>query len=327
LAILKDEPPAITTVQSVAPPALDHVVTTCLAKDPDERWQSAADIARELKWVGTSGAVAAVRRAEARPWRERSIWIGVATALVAALVFVSSRRSQETEPSPIARLSVNPPPGTIFSALSTTTVATAQFAMSPDGRSLALVASTGELSPLLWVRALDDVEARPIQGSDGAQEPFWSPDSQWLGFFDQTGAVKKVPVAGGAVQTIARGVSEHLGVSWARDGRILVGSGYGPIVMVSASGGETPRAVTELDRSKGEGSHRWPQLLPDGRHFLFTVRGGPAENRGVHVGNLEDSTRHLLIHTSGDAQFVARIVSCFSMAIPRSQELIYARSR
>jgi len=304
-AILKDEPPAITTVQSVAPPALDHVVTTCLEKDPDERWQSAADVARELKWVATSAAILpGAGRAVARPWRERLIWIGIASLLLAALLTVSSRRPAPPVP-PIARLSVNPPQGAVFNALASATVPTPQFAMSPDGRAIAFVASAEELSSMLWVRALEDVDARPIHGTEGAQEPFWSPDGQWLGFFNASGEVKKVPVGGGAVQAIARSVSDPRGASWGRDGTILIGTGYGGIVLVSAAGGEPVRALTQLDRGNGEGSHRWPQLLPDGRHFVFTVRGGAAENRGVYIGAVDDATRHFLFQTNGDAQFVA----------------------
>lgn len=157
---------------------------------------------------------------------------------------------------------------------------------------------------MLWVRALEDIDARVLPGTEGAQEPFWSPDSQWIGFFDETGTMKRIPASGGSVATIAKEISDPRGASWGRDDKILFGTGYSGLYLVSASGGGHPEALTQLDRSREEGSHRWPQSLPDGEHFLFTVRSGLNDQRGVYVGSRDGKTKRFLIGTNGDAQFV-----------------------
>ena len=192
----------------------------------------------------------------------------------------------------------------VFAPHSSATVPNPQFAVSPDGRSIAFVAVGSGLRPAVWLRPMHEVNARPVQGTEGAQEPFWSPDSQWIGFFDGQGTLKRVPVSGGTVQTIASGITDFRGASWGPDDTLLIGTGYGGLHRVSAAGGRL-QPVTELDSSKQEGSHRFPQLLPDGQHYVFTVRSGLAEERGIYVSTLGDKTRHLLIRSDGDAQYVA----------------------
>ena len=135
-------------------------------------------------------------------------------------------------------------------------------------------------------------------------EPFWSPDSRLDWVLRRTGRLKKVAVSGGTVQTIAGGTSDPRGASWGADDTILFGTGSGGVYRVAAAGG-TAQAVTELDSSRQEGSHRWPQFLPDGRHFLFTVRSGLADQRGVYVSTLGGTTRHLLIRSDGNARYAA----------------------
>ena len=304
-AILKDEPAPIKTAQPLAPAALDHVVTTCLAKDPDERWQSAADIARELKWIASSRPIGATAEPTPSHWlRERTAWMVVTAALLAALGTLWIRRAPVASPSEIVRLSVNPPVGTVFTALTSATVPTPQFAVSPDGRSIAFVASADELGSTLWLRSLGDVDARQLPGTEGAREPFWSPENDWIGFFDEAGTMKRVQVSGGTVRTIAQGISDPRGASWTRDGEILFGTGYGGLYSVKADGGE-PRPLTTLEQTRGEGSHRWPQVLPAGQHFLFTVRSGLAEQRGAYAASRDGTIKRLLLATDGDVQFVA----------------------
>ena len=151
-AILRDEPAPITTQQPLAPASLDHLVATCLVKDPDERWQSAGDVAAELKWIahrgGSDGAAAPARRA----WPERTVWMAITAALAVVLVAGWLQRTVDTPQD--VRLFLTPPPGMSFTSLTTATVPTPQFAISPDGRSIAFVASVNELRPTLWVRSL-----------------------------------------------------------------------------------------------------------------------------------------------------------------------------
>jgi Tol biopolymer transport system component len=302
-AILKDTPVPVSSRQPVVPRALDDVVTGCLAKDPDERWQSIGDVGRLLQLVASNRPAGAEPNPRPRrAWRERTAWIAITTLLLAALASVTWWRRPVAATGEVVRLSVNPPGQTLFTSLTAATVPTPQFAASPDGRSIAFVAGPSSLESTLWVRSLDDVDARALPGTDDAQEPFWAPDNRWIGFFDGQGRLKRVSVSGGSVQTIASATSDPRGASWGPDDTILFGTGYGGVYRVSAAGG-TPHPVTELN--SGQGSHRWPQFLPDGRHFLFTVRSGPADQRGVYVGAVDGPDRHLLIRTEGNARYAA----------------------
>ena len=302
-SILKDEPAPITKLQPLAPAALDYVIATCLAKDPDERWQSVADTARQLRWSAAAGVGSVAGAASRSRWPERTAWIALTTAVVAALLI--ARPEPRVVDADAVRLFLNPPPGHVFTAVSTATVPTPQFAISHDGRLIAFVASEDELRSALWVRSLANVEARRLAGTDGAQDPFWSPDNRWIGFYDQAGTMKRVSVQEGTVQTITTGIPDPRGGSWGWDDVIAFGTGFGPIFTVRASGGEPPLMLTELDRDRQEGSHRWPQLLPDGQHFLYTIRTAVPELRGVYVGSRDGQTRRKLLDGTGDVQFVA----------------------
>ena len=143
-----------------------------------------------------------------------------------------------------------------------------------------------------------------LPGTENASAPFWSPDSRWIGFVDEIGGLKKIAVSGGTVPSIIGNPPDPRGASWGADDTILFGTGSGGVYRVAAAGG-TPKAVTSLDTSKQEGSHRWPQFLPDGQHFLFTARSGLAEQRGLYIGSLDGKTRKLLIRADGNARYAA----------------------
>jgi Tol biopolymer transport system component len=296
-AILRDVPPPVSTRQPLAPRSLDHLVERCLAKDPDERWQSAGDVGRVLQWMASNGDVDSDRIARPRgAGRERAAWIVATSLLLATLAFVTLWSRPVVPPGDIVRLSVNPPERTGFAAQVSATVPIPEFALSPDGRSITFLAAAPALTPTLWVRSLGDVDARQLQGTEDALTAFWSPDSRWIGFFDAQGQLKKAAVSGGTVQTIAKDIPDPRGASWGPDDTILFGTGSGGVYGVAARGG-TPQPVTELDSSRQEGSHRWPQFLPDGRHFFFTVRSGLAEERGVYISDRDGKTRRLLIRS------------------------------
>lgn len=304
-AILKDTPPSISTRQPLAPRALNYVAERCLAKDPDERWQSIGDIGRLLGWIAANQAADVERHARPRGARkERTVWFAATIVLLIALAFATWWRWPIAPTGDEVRLSVNPPERMVFDPHSNATVPTLQFAVSPDGRSIAFVAVGSGIRPAVWLRTMQEVNARPVQGTEDAQEPFWSHDSQWIGFYTGQGTLKKVPVSGGTVQTIATGITDFRGAAWGPDDTLLFGTGYGGLYRVSAAGG-TLQPVTELDSSKQEGSHRFPQFLPDGQHYVFTVRSGLAEQRGIYVSALGDKTRRLLIRSDGDAQYAA----------------------
>jgi eukaryotic-like serine/threonine-protein kinase len=301
-AIVRDTPPAISARQPLVPRALDHMVALCLAKDPEERWQNMGDVGRVLESIAVDDTAVPDRRA--RPgvaWRERLSWVAAAM-LLAALAFVTLARRPAVPAGDVVRLSINPPSQMVFAG-DVSTVPTPVFAVSPDGRTVAFVAAAPGIRPTLWLRSLHDVDAKQLPGGEDALELFWSPDGQWIGFIDRQGSVKRLAIPTGTMQSIAAGISDPRGASWGPDGTILIGSGQTGLYRVRAAGG-TPEPLTELDRSRQEGSHRWPQFLPDGRHYLFTVRSGLAEQRGIHVSDLDGKIRRRLIRSDGDAKYV-----------------------
>ena len=246
-------------------PALAQVVRSCLADDPDKRWQSVADVEIALGWTGMQAPPAP----QSRRW-----WPWAAAAMFAliggAVAFYPGARLAETTP---VQLQLNPPPGKEFRP--------ADIALSPDGKHVAFV--TGGTVPKLWVRALDSLTARELRGTDGAALPFWSPDQRVIGFF-AGGKVKRIDLADDRVVTLADAPAGR-GGSWNADNVILFSAATnGPIWRIPAGGG-TPVAATTLDT---EASHRFPAFLPDGRRFLFYVRAAEPEVRGIYWASLDN---------------------------------------
>ena len=271
-AILKEDPPPIAASQSLAPAALGRVVRTCLAKDPDDRWQSAGDLTRELKWVSEGAAAPIVSSARSR---ERAVWVlsAVLVLVIAALAVPAALyfRGAASEPV-VTRLDVvTPPTSDAFS-----------FALSPDGRQLAFVAN-GETGSQLWLRPLDQVTAQPLAGTEGASYPFWAPDGRAIGFFADA-KLKRIDLTGGVLQVLADAPYPR-GGTWNHDGVIVFApANVDALLRVAATGGPSA-PVTRL--VPGQGSHRWPQFLPDGRRFLFLMAVGQPQTHGVYVGSLD----------------------------------------
>jgi len=293
-AILERPSPSIA---AVAPPGLDRVLQLCLKKDPDDRWQSARDLRNELQWIAEGGD--ATVSAGGRQAGRRSNHIGwiTAVALAVALLYVTLiGKSRHGAGDPV-RLTINPPEKSlVVSDTVGNTVAVPQFAVSPDGRSVVLVAALQEGQPTLWLRSLDDVIPHPLSGTDSAALPFWSPDGSWIGFFAQ-GKLKKIPAGGGPVQVLSSSGSTR-GASWGRDGTILLAGGNTGILRVAATGGPVSE-VTRPDPSRQEGSHRWPSFLPDGRHFLYVIRSSLPEQQGIYLGSIDGKIKkRLLPHDS-----------------------------
>jgi Tol biopolymer transport system component len=198
---------------------------------------------------------------------------------------------------------VLPAPGTNFPPASNATVSAAQLALLPDGRALVFVAAQRNDRPRLWLRSMDDVEPRPIAGSEGASYPFWSPDNKWIGFFAD-GKIKKVLAAGGPAQVISESENNQAGATWGPQDIILLGNPIGPIKKVSASGGPIEDA-TALQPDRKEVNHRWPQFLPDGRHFLYLVRASLPGQPGVYLGSLDGRVKKQLIQSDWTAMYAA----------------------
>ncbi len=299
-AILTSEPPLMSSVQPTTPPALDRVVKTCLAKAPDDRWQSARDVAGELEWIaeGSQAGVALPRIARHRT-RERITWLLAGASLAAAaIIAVVHFRQAPIEARP-ARFLLFPPEQTTVAA----GPAAPQAAVSPDGHYLAFAATatTSDRKTHLWVRPLDALAAQKLAGTEGASLPFWSPDSRFIGFFAQ-GKLKKIDTYGGAPQTLCDAPLGN-GGTWNREGVIVFAPNReGGLARVSAAGG-IPAAVTVLDRRRQEIGHVWPQFLPDDRHFLYLALSGQRENRGLYVDSLGSEGPRLVLKTEVRAAY------------------------
>lgn len=299
-AILKEDPPELSESSSQINPALEKVVMHCLEKSAEQRFQSAGDVAFALEALSglTSSRTmtAALPLTAGRPKnRERLAWILVGVCLLgllAALPFVIAYLRRTPVDERVLKLSVLPPENATVAGAGT------GFALSPDGRRLAFVASF-EGQNLLWVRSLDSLSAQTLSGTEGTSpNVFWAPDNRFIGFF-AGGKLKKIDASGAPPQTLcdATGVGSAWSGAWNREGVIIFSRGGSGLHRVSAAGGE-PIPVTTLDQSRFETSHQWPYFLPDGRHFLYFVRSRQPENGGTFVGSLDSKeTKRLLSNT------------------------------
>jgi eukaryotic-like serine/threonine-protein kinase len=278
--ILHAPAPPVRDRQPGVSRALDHVVRRCLEKDPDARWQSMADVAHELRWAAAPDEAIA---APARPmWRHPAVYAGA--VIVAAASFAASRALDRTPPTPDAprlKLAFVAPTGLTLTPFGSN--GNPNFALSPDGSHIAYVAAAAGRAPTLWVQRLDSRTPRGIPGSTDAAAPFWSTDSRSLAFFSE-GRLKRSGVDSEESQVLAS--TDAVTGSWSGD-VILLGSGFGPIDRIPASGGR-PSPVTVMD--SGEVGHRWPQFLPDGRHFLYAR----ARQGGFLIGSLDSKDTTLL---------------------------------
>jgi len=303
-AILEKDPKPISTLQPLTPPALDRAIRVCLAKDPEDRWQTARDLLLDLKWIAEAGSQAGIPApvVARRKYRERIAWGIAAVGIVAAVIFAFAYfRGASTDVRSI-RSSILPPDKATFEIVGGSA---GPVAVSPDGRRLAFRARDASGKSLLWVRPLDGAMPQPLAGTEGASFPFWSPDSRSIGFFAD-GKLKKIAASGGPPQTLCE-ASDGRGGTWNRDEIIVFSPApVSPLYRVSASGGAAT-SVTQLDQSRRETTHRWPHFLPDGRHFLYFVRntlpGGPSDQIGLYVGSLDSNEQKLLLRAGSNAVY------------------------
>jgi Tol biopolymer transport system component/predicted Ser/Thr protein kinase len=292
-AILERDPPPLSTVRSPALSTLDHIVRRCLAKAPDDRWQSAADIDHELAWIAERGSepAAVVTDVAAFPQAQRRVRAAWSVAAVATLVALAATAIAVL----ISRHEGLPPPMRFTLGLPAAIGRAAYLALSPDGRSLALAGSNPAGSgTILWVRAMDALDPRPLAGTEGVkQHPFWSADGRSIGFFAQQ-KLKRVDVSSGVVQVICDAPAAR-GGTWNRDGTIVFApDSTSPLFRVDAGGASAPTALTQLGTSPSEQSHRFPNFLADGRHFVFTA--WRASGRSViRLGSLDSPTTTELV--------------------------------
>jgi serine/threonine protein kinase len=301
-AIMSSDPAPISSIQPMTPPSLDRVVRKCLAKSPEDRWQSAADLGSELKWIaqGSETGVPAVVTARRRN-RERLTWAVAAAFAVLSIVLASiALRTGREPPRPLTRLSVLPPDKTAFRMLGPT----GPVAISRDGRRLVFQAGGKGEARRLYVRTLDVLAPVPLPGTENASYPFWSPDGRFVGFFAD-GKLRKIAVSGGAIFDLCD-APEARGGTWGAQDVILFAKRYSAVYRVPGGGG-APIAVTRLDPQRLDVTHRWPEFLPDGRHFLYLASpmGAESPKNALFVASLDGKENRELLRVSSNAAYAS----------------------
>jgi serine/threonine protein kinase len=291
-AILEKEPTPISSLQPQTPEAFEHVVSSCLAKNPDDRFQTAHDVRLQLKWIAQSVAGGVKPTEKQRSGRGAGGWIAAAgLALLLVGLAIWWRTAKPDEPSAFFAA---PLP---FSAR--------DLAVSPNGHTVVVVGRESERRNLLWIYEPGSQEATSIANTEGANFPFWSPDSRSLGFFAD-GRLKRVDITGGPVQTLCEAPNGR-GGTWNQDGVILftpsgqLGTG---LYRIAASGG-TPTQITFPDREHGEDSHRWPVFLPDGIHYLYLAMdlSGRKVLSEIFLGSLNSNERRLITQATANVAY------------------------
>ncbi len=294
-AILEKEPEPISAVQPLTPPAFEHIISACLAKNPEERFQTAQDVALQLKWIAKSGTQVLRSTEKKGNKREQLAWLiaGVLALMLIAIVLLW-RGPKGTEQT------------TYFSA--PLPFAARSAAVAPNGHTVAIVGHReSEQNNVLWIYEPGSPEATSLADTGGATFPFWSPDGRSLGFFAD-GKLKKLNLAGGPVQTLCD-ASTGRGGTWNKDGVILFTPsgtlGVG-LYRISASGG-TPTQVTVPDKTLNEDSNRWPVFLPDGIHYLYSAinLSGRRDLYSVYLGSLNSNEKRLVVRAKGNAAYAA----------------------
>ncbi|HTM58419.1 MAG TPA: protein kinase [Candidatus Udaeobacter sp.] len=276
-AIMNTEPAAVTQVAPLAPPALERVIRACLAKDPDQRIQTAHDVKLQLQWIAEGGSLAGVPApvAARRRGRERVAWMIAGAGLLASLAFGFLAWRNATRAPHVMRFELGIP---------TALTPGGPVRVSPNGLAVAFNATDSSGVQQLWLRAFDDAECRPLPGTQGAGRPFWSPDSRYVAFFADN-KLKKILVSGGRPETICEAPGGSDG-SWGGDVILFDGDGAHPTVrMVSSSGGEA-RIAAGPDSARHELASNWPEMLPDGKHFLFIAQNAQSDLSEVRLGDV-----------------------------------------
>ena len=291
------------------PAWLERLVRRCLAKSPEDRYQSMRDVVLDLRTPPHETPTTT-----AKPNRWPWVLVAATTVLATAVAIFPLRKNAES-PLP-AKFDVNPPPESRFTPVSDI----GGSAISPDGRTLAYVAADAKGTTLIYIRPLDSLQARALPGTENAGRPFWSPDSKSLAFV-ASGKLKRMDVAGGVPITLCD-ASLARGGAWNEDGVILFADWGAGLLRIAASGGGAPVPVTKVNQAAGELFHYYPQFLPGGKEFLYLVRHGDSVKQGIYWGSLDgkppvkilqseynglyDATSGRLVYIQGDAVLTAR---------------------
>src|SRR5262245_2222066 len=282
-AILHKDPPPLSSLQPLTPPGLDRIVSRCLTKDPDDRWQSARDLTFELQWIAEHTERSASRATVGTRHRIRGLMASAVFAVltIAAAAFTVGYVRREPIDGATVRLTFLPPKELQQAQVRFGGPVT----ISPDGKHLAYVAAGADGKQLLWLQAMDSSSPRALVATEGAAYPFWSPDSRSLGFFAQ-GRLKRINIDAGPPQILSDALLPR-GGAWSRAGVIVYSVGAGRELYQIVPGGiASPVPADGINEER-----HWPSFLPDGRHVLYF---GRRQKPGIYVASLERGETKLL---------------------------------
>jgi len=319
-SIMKDKPRPLVELQPTSPAALDRLIHECLAKDPEDRRQSAGDFKRELDWIaqgGPSGVATVQPESRASKGRSVAVLVTLAATVAGGAGFFVGLRGNRPPESPRVSFLIPAPEGSRFRfAIDDDGVNLAPPALSSDGRRIVFGALDGQGRRMLYLRPVDGFTAQPIAGTEDGRCPFWSPDGASIGF-SSNGKLRRLSLSGGPAVALADSTNAR-GGAWSRKGTILFApTANSAIFQVPESGG-TVSQVTFPDPRIPDISHRWPSFLPDGEHFLFLVWTNASNLRDASGGIFVGSTR---------ARQVTRIEKSPSNAAYVRGRLVFSRER
>ena len=299
-AILEKDPEPISQLQPMTPPALEMLVKTCLAKDPDERMQTAHDLKLQLGWTSQASAVAVTKQAAKRTnGREWLAWAVAALAIVMS-VGVGTKLSQRP-PAKVIHAAITLPEKVTMDPLGDFG---GPAVLSPDGEKIAFTGHTPEQGTSLWVRSLSSATAQRLEGTAGASFPFWSPDSSSIGYF-AGGKLCRIAASGGPI-TVLSDAPNPRGGTWNKDNIIVYEPDFRSALMKIDAKGGTAQPATTLDRQHT--THRWPWFLPDGKHFIYLAtnhEGGIASQNGIYYASLDGKENKFVIASDAGAQYAS----------------------
>jgi serine/threonine protein kinase len=296
--ILAVDPPSVSTLRPQTPPGLDRVIRLCLDKDPDERIQTAHDLKLQLQAIAETPFTATQSSAVVPARRSWLPWVAAGVLAVAAVAFALAYMRSLRTPQVSVHSYILPPEKASFTLTGTSA---GPPVLSPDGLRIAFVAKSADGKEMLWIRPLNSAVAQPMSGTEGPTYPFWSADSRYVAFF-AAGKLNKVDASGGPPQALCD-ASAGRGGAWNSTGTII----FAPdttsgLTRVNASGGTCGPLTT---RDGKESSHRWPDFLPDGNHFLYFAHGSTNADSGIYLAALDSKQRKLLLGNDSNAIYAA----------------------
>lgn len=281
-----------TDLQTLEPAGLHKVYRRCFESDPENRWQSARDLLHALDLVQAPAAIAKASKPVA--WIAAAAVASILAAALGALYF----RAPSTAPQTLAKLTILPPTNASLES-------EAPPQISPDGSTLVFIARDASSANKLWVRRIDSLDAQPLAGTENARTVFWSADSRSVAFQTVQAEMRRVDISGGAPARLCDTSLSSTGGTWNQSGQILVGSNLtAPLFTVSTAGSRCQNA-NQLDASRGERGHAFPQFLPDGRHYIYFAASAKREFTGIVAGSLDSKETKFLLASQSPAVYAS----------------------